>query len=265
MKQFKIFLGAFLFLVFWNCNKIETNIPIHDLETRSNCSGLSDSEINSLGLFHNNYLDTLFQACESIDSDDLMDSIRSTALKLDLNFTALGKSKIDIIDSAIIYCQLLLDAGWRINKVPSHFFQSDDVRTYSIEICNLTDTVQSRHNFNISVEVIAKRAELDTNLSCIELETIKGMISVSKSSFYYWAPTEMGGLGKGNNLGGDKIYARSWSWKKAFTGDVAAAGSHMLSNAVAWSVGWAVPGVNTAILGAWAVSTAIGSVSGGLM
>ncbi len=236
-----------------------------EFETRDNCSGLSENEISSLGNLHNGYLDTLFQKCKGVADSSLTDSLRAVAMRLNMNFSVIGRIKSEIIDSALSYASILSNANFKIDKIPSSFFYSIPVKNYTSKIIAVSDTSKNLVNFECGVDSIMHQAKIDLSLSCIELEYIEGIISISKGSYYYWAPTDKGGLNSGAFRSDQEISIRTWSWKKAFIADVASGATHMLGNAVVWSIGLATPGTNVAILSAWAISTAIGSAWGGLM
>jgi len=125
---------------------------------------------------------------------------------------------------------------------------------------NIFKNVQGVSNIDIIYSNLDDLRNVARNqLSGDELSAVINTIDVAKSSAYFWAPIDIGGLGYWDYCNEQK----AWNWGNAVLGDAWGSLSYWTGVGVVGIVAATVPGPNVAIFTGWACATAIGSVAGG--
>lgn len=259
----------FSHLILVSCN--QHTVPIAKEETiqfqqTSECYGFTNSDFHTLGVLHNRFLDTIynlvdFDNCGALCMDDILDA----ANQLNLDFSVLGLTKSEVIDSAESVVLFLESYDYDHSLFPTQAHGSTIVQSYVEDIIHIIETSSDLSEIQEDLSTLRSVIISDSNVSCEESEIIFGVLSVAYYSAIMWSPVAMGGFDIGSKIYSNTnlVETRAWSWRNAVIGDAIAAQTWITVNGGMWAVGLAVPGSNAAILTAWAVTSAIGSAWGG--
>lgn len=272
MKNFikgTLIVGIASFLTI-SCEK-EINTISNDSATqpsfKSELTVIEFSDIDSLGYFHNQIL---MNAANSNHNsiEDLRDHFTSTYF---LEYCAPDYSMDDLFNITVAIHDTLREYDYDIRNWGNSPF-NDNVLIHLDKIFLAIDDMeandQNYSSFESSLNQIALEVAADNNLSATEKNNLRGTISATKSSILLWAPRELGGLGLYEDLE-NGVYKttglNSWSWASAGKADCGTSAVFWTAGAITWGVGLACPPAGLGILGAWAISTAVGSGMGGFL
>lgn len=219
------------------------------IQDRGGCTGgFSSSEIDSIGIMHNQVVTTVFG---------------------NFNFSALNpitelKSRFAVEYSGISSTTLngyftSGGSGFDIDANISQFSDQNLVSTYFNDIIYYIDNSANMTSLQTSLSTLKGLAE--TNLACSDLDFILVCISVASNSADLWSPTTIGGDGFYDTIDGLKIISGEvqsrWIWRDVVKGDLTGAAGAFF----AYGFGLAIPGANAAIAADIAFASAYGSAS----
>lgn len=254
MNKFFGFIFAIAAIALTSCRK-----DVADIQPRTEdpCYGFSQSQIDSFGLVHNQFIEQVY--IPTMQSG-IKDPVKLRQL---MKFMA-SQFPIDGItpsqkDSLIEYSDGLFD---RIAAQTGGTFQFKDwvnspipanALPYFIALQNQVNTVENYTQYVSAVDNVLSKAVRDTSLTCQQLEAIKITASVAKSSAYLWMPTYMGGLGWYDIYGAPVVQGKKkWSWKYAMAGDLSAAAGMCFEVAIAGAMTGGIALGPTIVVGAFA-------------
>lgn len=166
-------------------NKNATSYNLKNFARESSeCEVLTDEQIDSIGVLHNELLETVLANFDysSVNSGDMFTIARTSFINTDFK-SATTEFKTATFDSA---------SSWQNQTI-----LSGNVELYMNDI---KTELESDHNFSqISSFLSTLKSEVNSNsdLTTCEKQYIKIGISVALNSAEYWLPTEYGGNGLG--------------------------------------------------------------------
>ena len=191
MKKKFFILGllglAFAFILSFSCNDgLEYNSidqKALNLRSENNIPLLTVSQIDSIGILHNDVLD-YFLDNYFTSSDTLL--TQSEFIAKYFNIIKLKYPNIDTNFNKIILDNL------PVNR--------DSFPLYLKQYADLIDVVLAYNNYlqiSSGLEDLVTNVNGNRELTSIEKQNVLIMLSVAKHSAYYWLPVEYGGLGIG--------------------------------------------------------------------
>lgn len=253
-----------------SCEK-EINTFSNDSAMRSSLKSeltvIEFSDIDSLGYFHNQILMNAANADHN-SIEDLRNHFTST---YSLEYSASDYSMDDLFNLSVAIHDTLREYDYDIRNWGNSPFNNNVLFHLDKIFLAIDDMEANDQNYSIfesSLNQIALEVAADTNLSATEKNNLKGTISATKSSILLWAPRALGGLGLYEDLENGVYKAarrNSWSWAAAGKADCGTSAVFWTAGAITWSAGILAPPAGLAVLGAWGISTAVGSVMGGFL
>lgn len=190
----------------------------------ANCIDISGNFLDSIGIWHNEFLESMFLPIHNMTGTNFKDSITSWALALNVS-SYLSSTELEIMvglgDSLYNRIFIGTDGTLDARDWANHPF-TPGLYAY---ICTMFDYIDIVSSHDELVDSLAKLKDIvinDSGLTCHEKQTLRAGISVALHSSELWMPTDMGGMGWYDSYGQD-IAGRRWSWKNALGGDLVAA------------------------------------------
>ena len=242
------------------------NEPDASLENVTlSCFGFTENELISIGTNHNRYLTEVYAAVDFDSCVNCKEEIIAAFKSLDIDVSGLGVSLDSLIDIAAKTYNNLESIDIRTWTNPP-FNQS--THNYLSAIMDELDYSSSHSEYVHRLDSLKILVKSDNSIDCFSEEIIIATIEVAKNSAYLWMPVHMGGvdyysLYQQNSI---EFRRRPWSWRNAFTSDVASVGASMIELAVLMAITSAVaPPGNLLIATGIAVNAAFGSAIGGFL
>lgn len=196
----------------------------------------SSSEVNSIGILHNQVVVDLFEHFNFQASDKMAELTN----QLSLSHPELSTSKINSIVSTATS-----SLNFNINNYSSQIGNPLVYQFFNILLGHI-DNYQSISGLNSSLDQL--KIQVETNLDCKDKSFMLTCISVARNSAILWTPTVLGGIGFHDELkvrGGfsNGVEDRDSPWRKAAKADLLGAAGAFF----AYGFGLVVPGANAAI------------------
>lgn len=145
---------------------------------------LSDNEIDSIGIMHNELLDKILTEFDynSLSPDNTFELVRNSFIQTEYRNTT-NEFKEITFDSTYLWIQQELISG--------------NIEQYYLSIKVILESANSLSDASNNLGILKIEVENNTDLTDFEKQTIKVGLSVAIHSAEYWFPIEMGGNGKG--------------------------------------------------------------------
>jgi len=260
MKQLIVLLNIIILIIFISSCETKEADMLLESRNQSECFGFDQSELQSVGILHNQYLSEVYQNIDFARSNDCRNDIIQEFMNLDVDFTSLNKTKADVVNEAVTIYDSIKLFQFDVRNWSSHPFSAESY-SYLSTIMVKIDELQDYSSFVSEMTNLQNIVNNDNSLDCFTKELLNGTIEVAKNSLYLWTPEELGGLGYWD-ISHPRISSR-WSWRGAAKGDAITSAVYFNSMGAGLAIGLITPGSNAAILGMWAIGTAIGSALGG--
>ena len=259
MKKVKLFfvvlLGVFLFV---SCDQ-ELTIP--ESSNSFDCVGFSSTELESIGITHNQYLTEVYESVDFSACDNCRDAIIEEFKGLDIDVSGLGISLDSLINQSV---KLYDELGSTDIRAWVNTPFNETTQNYLNSIMDKFDNATTYSGYLGSLNNLQTVANNDNSLSCFDLEVINGTIEVAKNSAYLWMPQSAGGLDYYSISHQSSVELR-WSWRNAFASDVASAAASMFELAGVLALTSVAPPANAVIAIGIGINAAVGSAIGGAL
>ncbi len=191
------------------------------------CFNFTETELISIGDYHNRYLTQVYESVDFNSCDNCEEEITNAFKNLDIDVSGLGISLDSLINMAAKTYSNLESTDIR-TWTNSPFNQS--THNYLSAIMDELDYSSSHSDYVDRLDSLKLLVTGDNSIDCLNKEVIIATIEVAKKSAYLWMPVSMGGLDyyslyQQNSI---EFRRRPWSWKNAFTSDVASVGASMM-------------------------------------
>lgn len=250
MNIFKYVIATVVLLATVSCNRVE-----EDFTPREDCPNWTDSQIDSIGVIHNDFLEKVYLPTIQSGYKDpakLRELTKFMAAQYPVEGLSVGQKDSLIAYSDNVYDRIYnqTNSTLQYNNWVGHPF-SNNLMVYLTALQNQANNAESYTQYVSAVNNLVSKAVRDTSLSCKELQTVKVTASVAKNSAYVWMPTWMGGLGWYDTYGAPVVQGKKkWSWTNALGGDLAAASVMCFEVAIAGAMTGGIALAPTAVVGA---------------
>lgn len=145
---------------------------------------LSDNEIDSIGIMHNELLDIMLTEFDynSLSPDNAFDLARNAFIQTEYRNTT-SEFKEITFDPTYLWLQQGLISG--------------NIEQYYLSMKTILESANHLSEVSIGLDDLKIKIENNTELTDFEKQTLKIGLSVAIHSAEYWFPLEMGGNGKG--------------------------------------------------------------------
>ena len=261
MKTLKLFC-VFLFgaMTITSCDE---DSPTLENITEIDCLGFTKEELATVGTLHNQYVTEVYQKVDFLSCDDCSGEVIDAFSEIEIDLTGVDKSKEELIEEAKVLFQDLEAIQFDLRNGTDHQFSS----AAFVHLTTIMEEMDAMENYDVFVANMIQLqniVDLDGSLTCFDVELLTGTIEVAKNSAFLWLSRDQGGLDFYSTSQKGKVQPR-WSWRNAAKADVASSAVYFEAMGIGLAAGLIMPGLNSAILGMWALSSGMSSVLGGLI